>query len=66
GVRLDGKPLSALRFDAGSDARTDRPGLMAMIDVRTLGPGRHELRIARTDPNPDKPADGDYVIPFWR
>lgn len=66
GVRLDGKPLPSLRFDAGSDARTDRPALMAMIDVRGLAPGRHELRVARTGANPDKPADGDYVIPFWR
>jgi hypothetical protein len=64
-VRLDGKPVAALRYDAGSDPRTNRPALVAMIDVRGLARGRHELRVARTHAGSGgkNPA---YVIPFWR
>jgi hypothetical protein len=67
-VALDGKPLAGLHYDAGSDARTTRPALEAMIDVRVLPPGRHELRVARTDASARERAAGesDYVIPFWR
>jgi hypothetical protein len=67
GAALDGKPL-ALRYDVGSDPRTDRPALVAMIDVRELPRGRHELRVAR----PPKPGAKDGRdpgfdrIPFWR
>lgn len=67
-VALDGKPVGDLRYDAGSDPRTDRPALVAMIDVRGLPRGRHELRVARTDASARDRAAGDteYVIPFWR
>lgn len=61
---LDGKPLAALQYDAGSDPRTNRPALVAMVDVRGFARGRHELRVARTPAN-GKDA-GTYVIPFWR
>lgn len=68
GVLLDGKPLAGLRYDAGSDPRTDRPALVAMIDVRGLSRGRHELRVARTGASASERAAGDaeYAIPFWR
>lgn len=46
-VSLDGSPLPALQFELGTDARTDRPALVALIDVRALSAGRHELRLAR-------------------
>ncbi|MEO6384853.1 MAG: hypothetical protein ABIO30_10400 [Thermomonas sp.] len=62
-VTLDGKTLPVVRYDAGSDARTDRPALVAMIDIRALAPGRHELRVRRAAPDP---GDDVYVIPFWR
>ena len=69
-VSLDGKPLTALRYESGSDARAGRPALVAMIDVRALAPGRHELVVMRA---PKSPRDKDrhdqtsrYVIPFWR
>lgn len=67
-VSLDGKPLADLRYDAGSDPRTDRPALLAMIDVRGLARGRHELRVARTGVGASERETGDteYVIPFWR
>lgn len=70
-VTLDGKPLKDLRFEIASDPRTDRPALLAMIDVRTLAPGRHELRIARPPRGDRKPGKDDEdpgfdTIPFWR
>jgi hypothetical protein len=67
-VAMDGKPVRDLRYDAGSDPRTDRPALVAMIDVRALARGRHELRVARTDAGAADRAAGaaEYVIPFWR
>jgi hypothetical protein len=63
---LDGKPLP-LPLESGVDARTGQPALVAMIDVRTLARGRHELTVA-------EPADADagteppqpQRIPFWR
>ena len=63
---LDGKPL-AIAYEIGEDARTNRPALMAMIDVRALERGRHVLgiklppRLRKKDDDP--PAD---FIPFWR
>ncbi|MBS0432416.1 MAG: hypothetical protein JSS21_08460 [Proteobacteria bacterium] len=67
-VALDGQPLPGLRYDAGSDARSDRPALVAMIDVRTLAPGRHALAVARAPSAENvggRPAD-PWIIPFWR
>jgi hypothetical protein len=74
-VSLDGVPLAGLRYSVGGDARTDRPAIVAMIDVRALAPGRHELQVAQ----PPLRADGDdrseggagatdtvVRIPFWR
>jgi len=63
-VSLDGKPVARLRYDAGTDPRTGRPALVAMIDVRPLAPGRHQLRVARAEPDGD--GDRDWHIPFWR
>ena len=70
-VTLDGAPLSDLRYEIASDPRTDRPALLAMIDVRSLAKGRHELRVARPPrvgraPDPDNPDPGFDRIPFWR
>jgi hypothetical protein len=70
-VALDGAPLEHLRYDAGSDARTDRPALVAMIDLRGLPPGRHELRVGRPlrsdmPQKKDNPDPGYDAIPFWR
>jgi hypothetical protein len=73
-VSLDGTPLAGLQYVVGSDPRTDRPALVAMIDVRGLASGRHELRVLQP-PARDRVAKGkadapaaDTVvrIPFWR
>ena len=70
-VLLDGKPIPALAYEPASDARTQRPALLAMIDIRSLPPGRHELLIARPPAegsNRDRrdPSYRDYRIPFWK
>jgi hypothetical protein len=68
GVALDGKPLPGLRYESGSDPRTDRPALVAMIDVRELPRGRHELQIAYPpkDGKAGRIEPGFDRIPFWR
>lgn len=65
-VSIDGKPVEGLRYDAGSDTRTARPALVAMIDVRGLARGRHELRVARTEARALADGETEHVIPFWR
>lgn len=70
-VALDGRPLGDLRYDIASDPRTGRPALLAMIDVRDLPRGRHELRIGRParagrKQDKDNPDPGYDAIPFWR
>ncbi len=69
-VTLDGKPVADLAYAATRDARTNRPALLAMIDVRALPAGRHELRITRPPradrPGKDRPDPGFDTIPFWR
>ena len=69
-VTLDGKPLEPVPYEIGSDPRTDRPALVAMIDIRALAPGRHELRVARAGGENAGPGGRDapasWRIPFWR
>ncbi len=70
-VTLDGTRLKDLQYEISSDPRTDRPALLAMIDVRGLAPGRHELRVDRPPyadrkPDPDDPDRGFHRIVFWR
>src|SRR5690606_25714907 len=47
GGTLDGKPVDDLAYEIARDPRTNRPALLAMIDIRQLAPGRHELQVAR-------------------
>lgn len=69
-ISLDGKPLEPVPYEIGSDPRTDRPALVAMIDIRALAPGRHELQVARTGDEHADPGSKDtpssWRIPFWR
>jgi hypothetical protein len=68
GVQLDGRKLTGLLYEVGSDPGTARPALLAMIDVRALARGRHELQVARASAPDDKrpEASAPYRIPFWR
>jgi hypothetical protein len=74
-VSLDGKRIAGLRYEIASDARTRRPALLAMFDIRALATGRHELRVGRATiaraPSDAAKDEGhapppDAVIPFWR
>lgn len=71
GLTLDGKPVDGLAYEIARDPRTNRPALLAMIDVRQLAPGRHELQVARPAradavPDKDNPDPGFDRIPFWK
>ena len=62
-LRLDGQPL-AIRLDASSDPASGQPGMLAMVPVAALPPGRHELSLrapARPDSSPRR-----YRIAFWK
>ena len=69
-IQLNGRALEGLEFHRlqGVDDAVD--GVVTMIDVRDLGPGRHTLQLAHLDAetldaDPDKPA-APHVIEFWR
>lgn len=62
-LQLDGKPLR-IAFDASSDTGTGQPGMLAMVPVGQLTPGRHELSLlspARPGRTPKR-----YRIAFWK
>lgn len=64
-VTLDGVPVTQLAYDFATDPKTSLPVMVAMIDIRQLGPGRHELGVRRPRvASDDDPRD--YRIPFWR
>lgn len=65
-VQVDGHPVS-VPFEFHTDTRTQVRGFSAMIDVRALSPGRHEL-VLRRPPTPgrSRPEQGFDRIPFWR
>lgn len=63
GLQLDGKALP-VAFDASSDPGTGQPGMLAMVPVTGLAPGRHELSLlspARPGRTPRR-----YRIAFWK
>ncbi len=53
-VQLDGKPI-AIRFDASDDRLSGQRGMLAMIPVGALAPGRHELSLLEVHPDRDGP-----------
>jgi hypothetical protein len=65
-VALDRVRLEGLRYDIGTDPRTDRPALVAMIDVRALSPGRHVLAVSHPPVHLALSPSTADVIPFWR
>ena len=65
-LRLDGEPLTGQAYEISEDPRTDRPALLAMIDVRALAPGRHVLTVDRASTSKNGKANEPYAIPFWR
>ncbi len=64
-VAIDGVPVADLAYDFGTDPKTTLPIVVAMIDIRHLEPGRHELAVRRPHVESDDDPR-DYRIPFWR
>jgi hypothetical protein len=66
--RLDGQPLPRVRPRYFTDPRTGQQGLAAIVPIRGLAAGEHELRVALAPPTkasaPREPAQ--YRIVFWR
>jgi len=71
-VMLDALPVADIRYDVSVDDTSDRPALQAMIDIRHLLPGRHELTVAHPPDPEDVDDEGNpepnppHRIPFWR
>jgi hypothetical protein len=69
GLALDGEPLADPRFDRSSDRKSGVLGVVAMIRVTELAPGRHELQVTRPFETTDgrgRPPLPPYTIAFWR
>jgi hypothetical protein len=64
-LQLDGHALQGIRYDLGTDPKAHRPALVAMIDVRALANGRHELMVGEPAQPNLGPTPSDR-IPFWR
>ena len=64
-LTIDDKPVANLHFDLGSDPKARRPALIAMIDVRWLANGRHELLVGEPA-QPGHSSSTSVHIPFWR
>ena len=67
-LQLDGKPVADPDYQIASDPRADRPALLAMIDIRDLPRGRHELVVARQPKEGSKRKKPDPAydrIVFW-
>lgn len=65
-VSLDGAPVADLRYDIAEDPVSGLRGFVAMVDVRELPQGRHELVVVRP-PRPDREELPEpAIIPFWR
>jgi hypothetical protein len=67
-IAIDGVPVQ-VELVAASDPRTGQRGMLAMIPVHGLAPGRHELTVM---PAPRRPEDEarepsrPHRIPFWK
>ena len=64
-VRVDGDSRG-VRLDGSTDPATGGRGVLAMVPVADLPPGRHELSLQRV-PRPGRPGEaGRERIAFWR
>lgn len=67
--QIDGQPVPNLRFDAANDEASGLRGVLAMIPVGALPPGRHELVVRRARSqlsDADAPVPPPHRIVFWR
>ena len=66
-VRIDSITIHA-RLDASTDPQTGQPGLLAMLPMATISPGRHELslRMPAGEAKSSAAAARRVRIPFWK
>jgi hypothetical protein len=66
-LRIDGVAV-ATPLDAGSDPETGQPGMLAMLPVAALPPGRHEVSLNEPQANGTGRgrAGRRYRIAFWK
>jgi hypothetical protein len=65
-IEVDGAPV-ATPLEATTDPDNGQPGLLAMLPVATLAPGRHEITLNEPDRRTlDRAPPRRYRIAFWR
>lgn len=68
-VAIDGTPVD-VPFDAAEDPVTGQRGMLAMIPMTGIAPGRHELTVAPAPLDRERGEGAEpvepYRIPFWR
>lgn len=65
-VRVDGRPVDALRYHFSADPRTNRRGFVAFVPVSGLAAGEHRLEVMPVRRAGYTGVLTPYVIPFWR
>jgi hypothetical protein len=63
-LRVDGIAQD-VPFDVSADPQTGQRGILAMVPMRGLAEGRHEISVAIIGAHADHPG-GRYRIPFWK
>jgi hypothetical protein len=65
-IAVDGQ-ATPVRLEASTDPSTGQPGMLAMLPVSALAPGRHELSLNEPDRRKlDGAKPRRYRIPFWK
>jgi hypothetical protein len=70
-LTLNGQPLDGVVWDFHTDPVSEVAGMLAMIPLHSLPPGRHELAIPRLDRRDEAAKATEdppppWTIPFWR
>jgi hypothetical protein len=70
-LTLNGQPLQGIVWDFHTDPNTEIAGMLAMIPLHALPPGRHELAVPRVDRRDEAAKATEdppppWTIPFWR
>jgi hypothetical protein len=64
-LRVDGVAPDA-RFDVSADPQTGQRGILAMVPMRGLAEGRHEISLAIPSADPGAAQGRRYHILFWK
>ena len=67
-LQVDGRPLPAVRPRYYTDPRSGQQAIAAIVPIRDLAAGEHELRLARAPQGArhEKAEPTEYRIAFWR